>query len=128
MEDNRITNALLSNGLLDDEGYLLPPNHKNVENFTKQLFKMTELKQLGVKLSPQDQNRLREMNVAYDYYQDALEEEANLQEGEYEDNTGEDEDEGEDDYEEYTEEDESYNDEDDDNTDSEAEINIADPK
>lgn len=100
-DDVTVTNALMDNGLLDAEGYLLPPDHKNVKRFTKRLFSLEELKQSGVNLSAADKLRLRNMHIAFDYYQEALEEEARDLDGdddeeEFEEDEDEDVDEDED--------------------------------
>ena len=121
MEKLSITVALENNGLLDDEGYLLPPTHPKVENFTRRLFKMAELQQSGIKLTPEYSAQLKEMQFAFDYYQEALEEEAqNIEGGDEQEEEEEDEDENEDDDEDENEdEDEEENEDEDEDEDGE---------
>lgn len=87
-----ITNALNENGLLDAEGYLLPPQHKAVDRFTKRLFQLEEMSQTGCVLSADDKQRLKRMHIAFDYYQEALEDEAKELEGNVEDDVVDDDD------------------------------------
>jgi hypothetical protein len=90
-----------------------------VDQFTKKLFQLSELQQHGVKMTPQDQARLKEMHLAFDYYQDALEEEANeIESGESEEGEGEDGDE---------DEDEDYSDDDDEDDNDDDEVVVANP-
>jgi hypothetical protein len=112
-----ITNILNENGLLDAEGYLLPPQHAAVTKFTKQLFRLEELKQTGAKQSKEDKKRLERMHIAFDYYQEALEEEAQILEGTQPNEVVEEEEEI---------DDELYEDDDDDDDDDDDEVTIDD--
>ena len=95
MDDITLTTALNENGLLDNEGYLLPPNHPLVDKFTNNFYRLSELAQSGVKLSISDKQCLQRMHIAIDYYQEALEEVAQDLDDSDDD---EDDEEGEDDY------------------------------
>jgi hypothetical protein len=67
-----VTQALHAFGLLDDEGYLVPPEHPNVGSLTKRMVEMMELREQGVKLSIEAKHELRAMIMAHDYYNEAL--------------------------------------------------------
>lgn len=92
-----LTNALKINGLLDDDNFLLPPDHPNVDLFTKRFFQLAEIQQKGIKLTKQDAMRLKEMQMAFDYYEEALEEEARIIEEGYSDEDEDDDDDEEED-------------------------------
>lgn len=67
-------NALMSYGLLDDDGYLVPPEHQNVGRLTQKMYNLLEAKHSGRKLSKEDQQSLHLMTIAFDYYNEALDE------------------------------------------------------
>lgn len=79
-----ITEALKANLLLDAEGYLFPPDHANISQFTKRMYKMLEMQQTGVRFTAHDLAKFKQMQLAFDYYQEALDEEAKAIEENYE--------------------------------------------
>lgn len=95
--DANLTAALKRNGLLDDEDYLLPPEHESVTLFVKRLFQLAEIQQKGIKLTKQDSARLKEMQMVFDYYEEVLEEEANALENSEADSDSEADDDADDD-------------------------------
>jgi hypothetical protein len=68
-----ISDALRTYGIVDDEGYLVPPEHPNVNRLTLQMSGLMEMQQDGLKLTPQDKLRLKTMQMVFDYYNEALE-------------------------------------------------------
>ena len=67
-----LTDALRRYGLIDDEDYLVPPEHPNVDALTRGMAGLLELMADGLKLTPQDNQRLKAMQRAFDYYNEAL--------------------------------------------------------
>jgi len=67
-----ITAALHQYGMLDREGFLVPPEHPNVNALTSRMAQLTDLSQSGLKLTSQDKLRLKTMHMVFDYYNEAL--------------------------------------------------------
>lgn len=71
-----ITDILSTLGLLDADGYLVPPGHPNVRNMTKRLYALVDLQEGGTRLTAEEDNQLDLLQQAFDYYNDMVEEEA----------------------------------------------------
>ena len=67
-----LTDALRNYGLIDDQNYLVPPQHPSVDALTRRMAQLLELQADGLKLGPQDLQRLRAMQTAFDYYNEAV--------------------------------------------------------
>jgi hypothetical protein len=72
MSDASITAALHQYGMLDREGFIVPPYHPNVNALTSRMAQLMELSQSGLKLTPEDKLRLKTMHMVFDYYNEAL--------------------------------------------------------
>lgn len=63
--------------MLDEDGFLLHPDHPNITRMTQRMFKLLELQQSGIALSDLTKVELKSLQRVYDYYNEVLEEEAN---------------------------------------------------
>ena len=90
-----ITEALNYYGVLDSEGFLNPPENPNITTLTQKILGFVKMQTLGLKLSEQDTENLKTMQMVFDYYNDALEDLED--DSEYIDNYNEDSEEFEDD-------------------------------
>lgn len=60
--------------LLDDEGYLLPPQDDHVQALREKLFDLLEMKEMGHDLGWKKSNLLRHLTFIFDYYHDVIDE------------------------------------------------------
>jgi len=67
-----LTESLHVYGLLDSEGFLVPPEHPSVEALTRRMVELMDLQATGLKLGGQDKLSLHAMQIAFDYYNEAL--------------------------------------------------------
>ena len=71
---SEITQALREFDLLDEEDYLIHPEHPNVEHLTMVIFDLSEKRAIEGHLSPEDKQRFHQATIAFDYYNETLEE------------------------------------------------------
>jgi len=109
MEELMITKILRKYHLLDDEDYLVSPDSRESMNLVKRLASLREVVESGNVLTPDQELELREIQIAYDYYNDELDEEVVRMTGDYVEH--EEECEEEDEYEEELDEEELEEDE-----------------
>lgn len=76
MTEPSITTILKKYGLLDEEEYLVHPEHKNVIGLFNKLVKARSLLEDGKVITEQQKIELEHMQIAVDYYDEVLDEEA----------------------------------------------------
>lgn len=69
-------------GLLDGEGFLMPPQHPAVERLTQRMVDLMEVQQSGLKLSADTVLELKALQCVFDYYNSVLEDQLELEEDE----------------------------------------------
>jgi len=107
-----ITEALHQYGLLDSDGFLVPPEHPKIKAFTKKMVATMQLQAQGIKLPEETKQQLRTMIMVHDYYNEALQD--LVDNGSYIDDEDEDDEEDEEDEEDDDEDDDDDDDDEDD--------------
>lgn len=74
-EETPITRILHKYGLLDDEEYLIPPESEAALEMVKLLARLRHIAENGGRLTDEQKVDLKEVQIAYDYYNEALDEE-----------------------------------------------------
>ena len=82
-EELAITKILRKYKLLDDEDYLVPPDSKHASKLVHHLASLRDIAESAVDLSPEEKIEMHEIQMAFDYYNDALDEELGQMTGEY---------------------------------------------